>query len=111
MTDSEGKDRVYCTDHRQPSIYAKAMGLFRDQILRSPIRPQSATLIEVLTSIILDQIQMDRDGERIDQHLIKSNVYMLEGLYESDQEVENEKLYLRQFEQAFLDTSAVFYEL
>ena len=103
------KDRVYCTDHRQPSIFAKAMGLFRDQILRSPVRPGSPDLIEVLTSIILDQIQMDRDGEKIDQHLIKSNVYMLEGLYESDQEVEDEKLYLRLFEPYFLHTSAAFY--
>ena len=103
------KDRVYCTDHRQPSIFAKAMGLFRDQILRSPVRQGSPHLIEVLTSIILDQIQMDRDGEKIDQHLIKSNVYMLEGLYESDQEVEDEKLYLRLFEPVFLSTSAAFY--
>ena len=84
------------------------MGLFRDQILRSPVKPE-ATLIEILTAIILDQIQMDRDGEKIDQHLIKANVYMLEGLYESDQEVEDEKLYLRLFEPYFLDTSAAFY--
>ena len=52
---------------------------------------------------------MDRDGEKINQHLIKANVYMLEGLYESDQEVEDEKLYLRLFEPYFLDTSAAFY--
>ena len=84
------------------------MGLFRDQILQSPVKPE-ATLIEILTAIILDQIQMDRDGEKIDQHLIKANVYMLEGLYESDQEVEDEKLYLRLFEPYFLDTSAAFY--
>ena len=109
MTDVEVKDRVYCTDHRQPSIFAKAMGLFRDRILRSPVRPNSPDLIEVLTSIILDQIQMDRDGEKINQHLIKSNVYMLEGLYGSDQEVEDEKLYLRLFEPYFLQASAQFY--
>jgi cullin 3 len=111
VTDVKVKDRVYCTDHRQPSIFAKAMGLFRDQILRSPIgpSPNSSVLVEVLTSIILDQIQMDRDGEKIDQHLIKANVYMLEGLYDSDQEVEEEKLYLRLFEPTFLDSSADFY--
>ncbi|KAK5115182.1 hypothetical protein LTR85_009940 [Meristemomyces frigidus] len=103
------KDRVYCTDHRQPSIYAKSMGLFRDQILRTPVRPGSPNLLEILTRIILDQIQMDRDGEAIDQFLIKSNVYMLEGLYDSDQEVEDEKLYLRSFELDFLHSSAVFY--
>ncbi|KAK3096345.1 hypothetical protein LTR53_019370, partial [Teratosphaeriaceae sp. CCFEE 6253] len=67
-------DRVYCTDHRQPSIFAKSMGLFRDQILRTPVREEMPTLLEILTRIILDQIQMDREGESIDQFLIKSNV-------------------------------------
>lgn len=102
-------DRVYCTDHRQPSIFAKSMGLFRDQILRSQTQPDQSVLIEVLTRIILDQIQMDRDGEAIDPHLIKANIYMLEGLYESEQEVEDEKLYLQSFEPAFLHSSAQFY--
>jgi cullin 3 len=59
--------------------------------------------------VILDQIQMDRNGEKIDQHLIKSNVYMLEGLYNSDQEVEEEKLYLQLFEPEFLAQSRAFY--
>jgi len=85
------------------------MGLFRDQILRTPVREELPTLLDILTRIILDQIQMDRDGEAIDQFLIKSNVYMLEGLYDSDQEVEDEKLYLHSFEGQFLDTSAEFY--
>ncbi|KAI6858248.1 Cullin-domain-containing protein, partial [Hortaea werneckii] len=102
-------DRVYCTDHRQPSIFAKSMGLFRDQILRTPVRAGMHSLLEILTRIILDQIGMDRDGESIDQFLIKSCVYMLEGLYESDQEVEDEKLYLKSFEIDFLESSAAFY--
>ncbi|KAF2173429.1 hypothetical protein M409DRAFT_61841 [Zasmidium cellare ATCC 36951] len=102
-------DRVYCTDHRQPSIFAKSMGLFRDQILRTPVRQGADDIITILTRIILDQISMDRDGESIDRYLIKSNVYMLEGLYESEQEVEDEKLYLREFEESFLQRSAQFY--
>lgn len=85
------------------------MGLFRDQILRAPIRSGAPPLLDILTRIILDQIQMDRDSEPIDQHLIRSNIYMLEGLYDSDQEVEAEKLYLRSFELVFLQTSAEFY--
>ncbi|GAB7360972.1 hypothetical protein MBLNU230_g0955t1 [Neophaeotheca triangularis] len=105
-------DRVYCTDHHKPSIYARSMALFRDQVLQFPIRPQDSlpSLLHVLTHIILDQIQMDRDGENVDQHLIKANVYMLEGLYISDREVEDEKLYVSTFEQAFLRTSATFYK-
>jgi cullin 3 len=85
------------------------MGLFRDQILRTPIKTGFPTLLGILKRIILDQIQMDRDGEAINPHLIKASIYMLEGLYESEQEVEDEKLYLRSFEQDFLQTSAAFY--
>nr|POE93326.1 cullin-3 [Quercus suber] len=104
------EDRVYCTDNRQPSIFAKSMGLFRDQILRAPAQSSMPPVQEFLTRIILDHIQMDRDGEPIDQYLIKSNMYMLEGLYDSDQEVEDEKLYLQFFEPVFLQTSADFYK-
>ena len=85
------------------------MGLFRDQILRSPAKPGTPHMVQVITSIILDQIQMSRDGESIDQHLIKSNVFMLEGLYQSDQEAEDEKLYQILFEPDFLSKSAAFY--
>lgn len=53
---------------------------------------------------------MDRDGESIDQYLIKSNVYMLEGLYETEKEIEDEKLYLSAFEKTFLERSAAFYK-
>ena len=102
------KDRVYCADHRQPSIFAKSMGLFRDQILRTPVKTDLPTLLDILKRIILDQIQMDRDGEAINPHNIKANVYMLEGLYQSEQEVEDEKLYLMSYEQDFLETSAAF---
>ncbi|USW55880.1 Putative cullin protein, neddylation [Septoria linicola] len=102
-------DRVYCTDNRQPSIFAKSMSIFRDQILRTPIRSGADNLLQYLTNLILDQISMDREGERIDSHLIKSNIYMLEGLYESEQEAEDEKLYIKSFEADFLDRSARFY--
>ena len=55
------------------------MGLFRDQILRTAIKTDLPTLLDILKRIVLDQIQMDRDGEAIDPHLIKANMYMLEG--------------------------------
>lgn len=86
------------------------MCLFRDQILRTPVRPDQPDLLEVITRIILDQVSMDRDGEAIDNYLIKSVVYMLEGLYETDQEVEEEKLYLRVFEEQFIQQSRQFYQ-
>ncbi|KAM3413758.1 hypothetical protein BST61_g10443 [Cercospora zeina] len=102
-------DRVYCTDNRRPSIFAKSMSIFRDQILLTPIRSGAYDLLQYLTNLILDQISMDREGERIDSHLIKSNIYMLEGLYESEQESEEGKLYIQSFEAVFLDRSALFY--
>lgn len=86
------------------------MSLFRDHILRSTEGGKDThTLLEILSHIILEQIQMDRDGDVIDKSLIKSNVYMLEGLYESEQESEDQKIYLQSFEHIFLERSAFFY--
>ncbi len=68
-------------------------------------------LLAVLNGTILEQIQMERDGDIIDKHLIKSCVYMLEGLYETTLEREEEKLYLTAFEQEFLIASREFYNV
>jgi len=73
------------------------MGLFRDHILRS----RQNEIGRHFNNIILDQIQMERDGDSIDRGTIRSCVYMLEGLYETDEENENEKLYLTSFEGKF----------
>ncbi|KAL1310890.1 hypothetical protein AAFC00_001121 [Neodothiora populina] len=105
-------DRVYCTDTRQPSIFTKAMSLFRDQILCARVsaaQDDNRTFLDILNSIILDQIHMDREGESIDKSLIKANVSMLEGLFESDSEAEDDKIYLRYFEGPFLSSSTEFY--
>lgn len=106
-------DRVYCADTRQPSIFAKAMSLFRDQILWAPAArsiTETRSTLQLLNHIILDQVRMDRDGEYIDKYLIKRNVYMLEGLYETEHEAEEDKLYLRSFEEDFLQSSTAFYK-
>lgn len=105
-------DRVYCADHRKPSIFTTAKGLFRDHILRSKLASTEADLItfDILNSVILDQIQMEREGDVIDKNLIRSCVYMLEDLYETDDEGENEKLYLTVFEPEFLRASQQFYQ-
>ncbi|KAI9800169.1 MAG: Cullin-3 [Piccolia ochrophora] len=104
-------DRVYSADHRQPSIFTASMGLFRDHILRSPLDANNSNVNVgmILNSIILDQIQMEREGDVIDKNLIRSCAYMLEGLYESEDEDENEKLYLTSFETEFLNNSQTFY--
>ncbi|KAF7867090.1 uncharacterized protein EAF02_009876 [Botrytis sinoallii] len=104
-------DRVYCGDNRKASIYTTAMGLFRDHILRSPLLDNSSMItFDILNSVILDQIGMEREGDVINRHLIRSVIYMLEGLYETDAENESEKLYITVFEPAFLAASRKFYQ-
>lgn len=90
------------------------MSLFRDQILYARVSKSESdirTFLNVLNHIILDQIHMDREGDYIEKSLIKANVGMLEGLFESDVEAEDDKIYLRYFEEPFLESSAEFYRL
>lgn len=104
-------DKVYCNDgtKSRASIYTSAMLLFKDCILRTPPESNGPTVLEILKQVILEQIAMERDGDIIDKPLIKDCVHMLEGLYESKLEIEDEKLYLTDFEQDFLSASRVFY--
>ncbi len=53
---------------------------------------------------------MERDGDIIDRSLIRSCVYMLEGLYETEEEEESSKLYLTSFEPQFISASEDFYK-
>jgi cullin 3 len=103
-------DRVYCQDHRVPSIYTTAMVLFRDEILQSPTSENDGhSVLGLLSYVILEQIQMERDGDVIDKHLIKSCVHMLDGLHADDLESEDQRLYNVSFEQDYLGTSRAFY--
>ena len=87
------------------------MGQFRDHVLRTPYASdESSTIADILTSVILDQIRMERDGDIIDRSLIRSCVYMLEGLYETEEEEESSKLYLTSFEPQFISASEDFYK-
>lgn len=104
------KDRVYCQDHRRPSIYTAAMVLFRDEILNSPLFPTDERFVlGLLNHVILEQIQMERDGDVIDKHLIKSCVHMLDGLHADDLESDDQRLYHVSFEREYLATSRDFY--
>lgn len=105
-------DRVYCLDSRKASIFVTSMGLFRDHILRSRLGSNDSEVItfDILNSVIMDQIQMERDGDVINKHLIKSCVGILDSLYETYEENHEDKLYLTVFEPAYLDNSRVFYQ-
>ena len=97
-------------DNRKPSIFNASMGQFRDCVLRSPIPGRGhLDIASILFSVILDQIQMDREGDIINTALIKSCSYMLEGLYETEEEQESSKLYLTSFEPDFLAASEAYY--
>ena len=63
-----------------------------------------------LETTMLDQIEMDRRGDTIDKQVVKSCVAMLEALYESAAETEDQRLYLTSFEPNFLEASTGFYE-
>lgn len=99
------------TAHTKPSIYVTCMALFRDNILRSPIRSASSlTVVDMLISTILFMISLERSGHIIERPLIRHCIQMLEGLYETLTEEESSKLYLTAFEPAFLETSKEFYQ-
>ena len=88
------------------------MSQFRDVVMRASLRiypNHDATLENILISVLLDQIRMDREGDVIDRQLVKTCIYMLEGLYETEREDETAKLYLTAFEPAFLRASQEFY--
>lgn len=86
------------------------MGQFRDYVLRTAIPShEDLTIAMVLNSVILDQIRMEREGDFINTALIRSCIYMLEGLYEVGDE-EATKLYLTSFEPEYLAASEAFYE-
>ncbi|KAK8223361.1 Cullin repeat-like-containing domain protein [Phyllosticta capitalensis] len=105
-------ERVFCQDNRKPSIYTTSLQLFRDHILRSPpnVQDDGETLMEIITQIILDQIHMERTGDVIDKHLIKSCTYMLESLFEGMSEDINQRLYVTSFEPTYLEASHKFYK-
>jgi len=91
-------------------IYDAAMILFRDEVLNSPVSASDdRAVLELLNHVLLDHIQMERDGDVINKLLIKSCVWMLEGLHEGESEGEEHRLYNVSFEKDYLNTSRLFY--
>lgn len=104
-------DRGYIQQelHRVP-IFSTTIALFRDHILRSCLNKNSQSLVvDSLIAVMLDQIDMEREGDIIDRNLIRSCSRMLSSLYEAEDENELTKLYLTLFEPRFLENSQEFY--
>lgn len=108
-------DRGVTQDYNRPTIFAATIGLFRDHILRIDASigaetPSSAMIFDIFNATILDQINMEREGDVIDKALLRNCISMLESLHETDEENENEKLYSTGFEPYFINFSHQFYK-
>lgn len=97
-------------DNGKASIFVTTIALFRDHILQSRLDQSSDKMvIKIIIDVMLDQINMERQGDVIDRALIRSCSRMLCCLYRDNQESESEKLYLIHFETEFLQKSQEFY--
>lgn len=91
-------------------IFATTIALFRDHILRSCLNENSTQLVvDILILVMLDQIDMEREGDVIDRNLIRSCSRMLNCLYETEEEQDSKTLYFTIFQNRFLDNSRDFY--
>lgn len=91
-------------------IFAATIALFRDHILRSCLNQNSTQLVvDIVILVVLDQIDMEREGDVIDWNLVRSCTRMLNCLYETEEENESKTLYLTMFQDRFLDNSRDFY--
>ncbi|KAK9710592.1 hypothetical protein K7432_008351 [Basidiobolus ranarum] len=99
-------DRIYSAKTPDcPPVYDLGLFLFRDRVLRSSkfsIQPQ-------LVSVLLQQIQREREGEMIDRGVIKTTIDMLLDLVDDVSTVST--VYQVDFESKFLDASAQFYRV
>ncbi|KAL7629660.1 hypothetical protein AAE478_001183 [Parahypoxylon ruwenzoriense] len=104
-------DRGFSQDHGQPLIYIVTIGLYRDHILRSSLKAIGSDYLvfDIFNATIIDQINMERGGDVIDKALLRSCINMLEILYETDEELEHERLYLTSFEPVYLQNSRDYY--
>lgn len=84
---------------------------FQEHVLKTPLNQEcDLNVLDVLESVILDMIQMERSGEVVDRSLIRACVYVLEHLYESWNEDPKSNLYLTFLEPKFIEASKIFYD-
>ena len=109
-------DRTYTQALGLPSTWTATIGLFRDHVLRSSLgaltneTTYDHIIFDIVNHVVLDLIDMERDGDVIDRTLLRAITNMLEVLYETDEEQENQKLYLTVFEPRFIIRSTAFYK-
>ncbi|KUI57531.1 Cullin-3A [Cytospora mali] len=104
-------DRGQALDQSRPQLYMTVLGLYRDNILRREFPTINGPLTDVVNAVVFDLINMDRKGEIIDKQLIKRLLGMYETLAETDDLVDDNRLYRTTFEPSYLEDSRQFYEV
>jgi cullin 3 len=89
-------DRTHVEQNNKTSVYDAGLECFRDYVARH------VQIKERLLKMMLDFIQQERDGERIDRQLARR----IAGMYSDI----SHQLYQEDFEVPFLETSQQFYE-
>ncbi|KAK3329810.1 Cullin [Apodospora peruviana] len=108
-------DRAHTSTTKNPPTWPVTIGLFREHILKTSLGKAATELnysfvvFDILNAVTLDLINMERDGDIIDRNLVRNITAMLEALYETDDEIENQKLYLTVFEPHYIENSRDFY--
>lgn len=105
-------DRIVQANHQRPSIFNTTLGKFRDSVLRAPmaVGEKTTTPLDILTSVILDMVRMEREGDVIDKTLVRGCVRLYEMLHDKDADLDQDKLYLIILEPQFLADSRRFYK-
>lgn len=102
-------DRGQGQDQSHPQLYMTVLGLYRDNILRRQFPSIEGPLTDVVNAVVLDLINIDRNGGEIDKPLVKGLLNMYETLAETDDLVDDNRLYRTTFEPAYLEDSRNFY--
>lgn len=105
------RGQVAHTDHDsdRPPLYMTVLGLYRDSILRHEFPSVEGPLTNVLNAVILDLINMERKGDIIDRNLVHRVIVMYEQLAETDEMMDENRLYLTTFEPVYIQDSRRFY--
>ncbi|ORX96190.1 Cullin-domain-containing protein [Basidiobolus meristosporus CBS 931.73] len=99
-------DRIYSAKTPDcPPVYDLGLYLFRDEVLRSP----KFSIQSQLVTVVLQQIQREREGEMIDRGVIKTTIDMLLDLADDGNSLLT--VYQVDFESKFLESSTQFYRV
>lgn len=102
-------DRGHAQDPTCPQLYMTVLGLYRDNILRRQFPTINGPLTNVVNAVVFDLINIERKGDMIDRQLIKRLLNMYETLAETDDLVDDNRLYRTTFEPEYLEDSRRFY--